>query len=57
MAQPETALAEVLDRIEQHAGEIYARDIKDGVRGSYLLTELSVEQALAHVCRWIREAL
>jgi DNA-binding HxlR family transcriptional regulator len=49
------ALAAALKRIEQHADQIYVRDVKDGVVGTYRLTELTAEQLLVHVCRWIRE--
>lgn len=48
-------LAEILNRIEQRANEIYVRDIIDGKLGSYRLTELSADQVLYHVCRWIRD--
>lgn len=50
-------LTDVLDRIENHASQIYVKDKKKGVPGIYCLTELPTEQALKHVLRWIREAL
>lgn len=41
--------------IQDNASRIAVREKKDGKWGSYFLTELTAEQAIAHVVRFIKE--
>lgn len=48
---------QALDRIEQHADQIYVRDDWNGAEETFNLLELPAKRAIRHVCRMIRQGL
>jgi hypothetical protein len=49
-------LLDLVNRIEQHADQVYVRDTIGGTKYvTCLLTELPVEYALVHISKWLRD--
>jgi hypothetical protein len=55
--QLKNLLAQILDRMEKHSGDIYIRAEINGKWQTTRLTDLPAEMAIEHVCRFIRQGV